>query len=185
MLSWSVRTYDPETGEKKVFSNAFHLKHRLLSALLGIPSDPNKLEYYNYVRLPETLRDYFPLTRYSDQRLFMEPIRDSDWTLSLTAEQYVSLHWKISQHNFRHHIEIIFNAMVDSDFFLFDFVAPNILVQTQDNWDLRPWIIDCKRVGIHLFPRQPTLWFHSQRVAKLQRAKVRLEAYAKDKSTFL
>lgn len=183
MLSWSVRTYDPETGEKKVFSNAFHLKHRLLSTLLSIPSDPNKLEYYNYIRLPSLLRHYFPPTKYSDQRLFMEAVRDSDWTLSPTVEQYVSSCWKISQLYFRQHVETIFSTMIDEDFFLFDFVAQNILVQTQSNWLLRPRLIDCKRVWIHLFPRQLTLWLHSQRVAKLQRAKVRLEAFAKGEST--
>lgn len=179
MLSWSVRHYNPDTWEKTIFSDEFRLKHRLLSALLHVPSDPNKLEYYNYTRLPDSLKEYFPLTTYHENRLFMTPVREIDWSTSPSLEHYVWLHGKISEKWFWDHIDTICTLMNIEDVFLFDFVAQNIVVQTQADWTLRPWLVDCKRVWIHLFPRQIPLWFHSQRVAKLLRAKRRLEAFAK------
>lgn len=131
----------------------------------------NKIEWGNYLRIPDDMRPFVPeMSLVEDARggcvLRTECIRDYDGNVSRSAKE----HGPIDNAYFWKDVETLMEIMDHEDFYLSDIFnreGNNVLVRkiSPDVW--RPVMIDLKRAGRTIFPFRPELLLRCQKIAKI------------------
>lgn len=164
ILEWKVRNYDSES-KKKICKSSPSLKKDLFTILSTRSYNRNEIEYKNYCKMPEKLKQYFPFIWYENWDIYSDTVLNYDNNISMNLYDYK---WYISE-DFWTELRQIINIMIKNNYYLYDLNAKNILIQYSSQEKQIPKLIDCKRLWNKVYPLQINLLLKSQRIKKIYR----------------